>query len=108
MFKGRHTWVGFSLRHYGFTFYSMETLFDQIQGVYIFARRGEKKEWLPVYIGETENLQIELTRELKQPYIEAGATEIHVRRMKFDTSADRAAVVKDLKDMFYDLLVGID
>ena len=108
MFKGKHTWTGFSLRHYDFIRYSVDTLFDQVQGVYILAKQGENEEWIPVHVGETENIQTELTTKFRQPHIDAGATEIHIRRMKSDTPAERACVVKDIREMFYNELVGTD
>ena len=106
MFQGRHVWRGFSGRHYYFSYYSMRTLFEQVPAVYIFAKFG-KRGWLPVHVGETLNLQATITKEFKQPYVEAGATHLHIRRMKDEPDYARTGLARDIKDSYPDILGGI-
>lgn len=71
-------WCGESEAAYEYQVFSVESVFRDIGGNYIFCERDALGEWDPVYIGQSENLYDGLgDRALRDWMIENGATHIH-------------------------------
>jgi hypothetical protein len=67
---GQVTFVGASGKKYVFEIYDLNTTFkDDFEAVYIFARRTNVGTYIPVYIGETEQLGIRIRAHDKWPCI---------------------------------------
>ena len=49
-------WTGKSGRKYTYWVYPLPVNFTSVPGNYIFAKRNERGQWVPVYIGETGDL----------------------------------------------------
>ena len=64
-------------------------------GIYIYARETSPHKWIPIYIGQTENVNVRLTNHEQQECVDQnGATHIHVSIITDEKS--RLAIEKDL------------
>jgi hypothetical protein len=64
-------------------------------GIYIYARETSPHKWIPIYIGQTENVNVRLTNHEQQECVDQnGATHIHVSIITSEKS--RLATEKDL------------
>lgn len=95
------TWVGQDERKnkfvYTYWIYPGNTAWNPVYGNYILAK-FEHHQWVPVYIGETASLQVELRDGYQHvaewPCIKrSGATHIHVHTSSADPSARQAEVL---------------
>lgn len=88
-------WRATSGKTYRYFIVPMGTPLQAKGGNYIFARETKPGHWLPIYIGETENLDIRFDNHRKANCIRrAGATHIH-QHLNADKS-DRLAEEADL------------
>lgn len=71
-------WPGKSGTTYRYWIYPIPPNFQAAAGNYIFAKQTKPGYWVPVYIGETENLNQRFDDHHKMPCIvRNGATHIH-------------------------------
>ena len=64
-------------------------------GIYIYARETSPHKWIPIYIEQTENLNVRLTNHEQQERVDQnGATHIHVSTVTNEKS--RLTIEKDL------------
>lgn len=61
--EGTHIWSGKSGREYVYRVYKLPPRLKKLPGNYIFAKPTEVKGWIPVYIGQTENLGETLNKD---------------------------------------------
>ena len=89
-------WKGQSGTEYPFWIYSRGTEFpDPCPGIYIHAKEISAHQWRPVYIGQTEDINVRLRdHEQRQCVNDAGAGHIHVGIVKDEQT--RLAIEKDL------------
>jgi hypothetical protein len=83
------------IRH-RFWIYPRGTKFNEpCPGIYIYARETAPHKWIPIYIGQTENVNVGLADHEQQECVDRnGATHIHVTIVTSDKS--RLASTKDL------------
>ena len=79
-----------------FWIYPRGTKFNEpCPGIYIYARETSPHKWIPIYIGQTENVNVRLTNHEQQECVdENGATHIHVSIITNEKS--RLAIEKAL------------
>jgi len=71
-------WPGKSGQEYTYWIYPINSSFKEEGGNYIFAKETVPKKWIPVYIGQTENLNERLENHEKETCAKRnGATHIH-------------------------------
>jgi hypothetical protein len=71
-------WAGKSGRTYVYHVYPIGTSFMEEPGNYIFCKLNAAGQWLPQYIGQTENLNQRLGKHEKEACAKRnGATHIH-------------------------------
>ena len=88
-------WTGKSGASYGYWITPIGSSFKSVAGNYIFAKETKPGYWVPVYIGETEDLNKRLSSHDKEAAaIKLGATHIHNHTTSDETS--RLAEEKDL------------
>jgi hypothetical protein len=64
-------------------------------GIYIYARETSPHKWIPIYIGQTENVNVRLANHEQRECVDQnGATHIHVSIITPEKS--RLAIEKDL------------
>lgn len=79
MSEGIIFWEGESGKTYRYEIYGIGTSFKDMPGNYIFTKKANFNQWLPVYIGETDSLKNRLPNHEKLPCVERnGGTHIHV------------------------------
>jgi hypothetical protein len=79
MLEGKILWQGKSGREYEYGTYPIGTSFKQVRGNYIFSKKTSSGYWVPLYIGQTKNLDQRLENHEKEACAESnGATHIHV------------------------------
>jgi uncharacterized coiled-coil protein SlyX len=73
-------WKDKSGTRHRFWIYPRGTKFNEPRpGIYIYARETSPHKWIPVYIGQTENVNVRLTNHEQQECVDQnGATHIHV------------------------------
>ncbi|MGD2124438.1 MAG: hypothetical protein PVG99_00070 [Desulfobacteraceae bacterium] len=72
-------WTGESGRQYGYWIYAIEAQFRKIAGNFIFAKRTETGEWVPIYIGHTRDFDEGMGDQEKEACAKGhGATHAHV------------------------------
>ena len=77
--EGMFLWEGESGKTYKYWIFEIGTSFKDEPGNYIFAKRINYGQWLPVYIGETDSLVNRIPNHEKLPCVERnGGTHIHV------------------------------
>jgi hypothetical protein len=83
------------IRH-RFWIYPRGTKFNEpCPGIYIYARETSPHKWIPIYIGQTENVNVGLTDHEQQECVDRnGATHIHVSIVTSEKS--RLAITNDL------------
>ena len=83
------------IRH-RFWIYPRGTKFNEpCPGIYIYARETSPHKWIPIYIEQTENLNVRLTNHEQQECVDQnGATHIHVSIIADEKS--RLSIEKDL------------
>jgi len=73
-----HDWIGASGKQYKYSIHSLDTSFKEKAGNYIFAKLSSQYQWVPVYIGQAENLKDRLSNHNKEDCaLKHGATHIH-------------------------------
>ncbi len=79
-----------------FWIYPRVTKFNEpCPGIYIYARETSPHKWTPIYIRQTENVNVRLTNhELQKSVDQNGATHIHVSIITDEKS--RSTLEKDL------------
>jgi excinuclease UvrABC nuclease subunit len=89
-------WSGKSGAKYTFWIHPRGTKFTEpCPGIYIYAKETSPHKWSPVYIGQSENINLRLTNHEQQECVDQnGATHIHVSI--FTDEARRLAAEKDL------------
>ncbi|HXF88592.1 MAG TPA: GIY-YIG nuclease family protein [Xanthobacteraceae bacterium] len=71
-------WQGVSGRVYKYWVHPIKTPLKAAAGNYIFAKLNNLDQWVPVYIGQTENLSERFDNHHAMPCIKRnGATHIH-------------------------------
>jgi uncharacterized coiled-coil protein SlyX len=89
-------WKDKSGTSHRFWIYPRGTKFNEpCPGIYIYARETSPHKWIPIYIGQTENLNVRLTNHEQQECVDQnGATHIHVSIITNEKS--RFTIEKDL------------
>lgn len=89
-------WKDKSGTNHRFWIYPPGTKFNEpCPGIYIYARQTSPHKWIPIYIGQTENVNVRLTNHEQQECVDQnGATHIHVSIITPEKS--RLAIEKDL------------
>lgn len=90
-------WSGISGEKYKYWINLIGAPFKPVVGNYIFAKETKPREWIPIYVGETDNLQRRLTpNHEKMPCIKRyGGTHIHTH----SSSDDEAIRQKEEADI---------
>lgn len=89
-------WDGISDKEYRYSIYPIDTQFKQKPGNYIFAKETKPHNWLPIYIGQTDNLDERFENHHKKDCIRRkGASAIHVH-LSSDDETIRCAEEQDL------------
>ena len=84
-------WSGASGRQYKYWTYPINTEFKECPANYIFAKEVSPGRWMPVYIGETENLKQRMTNHERKPCaLRNGATHLHAHTSSDDVDIRRA------------------
>ena len=83
------------IRH-RFWIYPRGTKFNKpCPGIYVYARETSPHKWIPIYIGQAENVNVRLTDQEQQERVDQhGATHIHVSIIAQEKS--RLTIEKDL------------
>ena len=88
-------WPGKSGAKYQYQYFTIGTALKAESGNYIFAKLNERGYWVPVYIGETEDLDTRVaTHEKRECARLNGATHIHAhltpgeRQVRLDEETD--------------------
>jgi len=93
MSEGTHVWSGKSGRSYVYRIYQLPPRMKRLAGNYIFAKRTEIGGWLPVYIGQTDDLSKGPRRDPPLECVRAnGATHLHAHAHDGDQAARRLEV----------------
>ena len=73
-------WKDKSGTSHRFWIYPRGTKFNEpCPGIYIYARETSPHKWIPIYIGQTENVNVRLANHEQQECVDQnGATHIHV------------------------------
>ncbi|MEI6607878.1 MAG: GIY-YIG nuclease family protein [Verrucomicrobiota bacterium] len=88
-------WPGKSGQTYTYYIYSIGASFKEEAGNYIFCKLNASGQWVPQYIGQTENLNQRLGNHEKEVCAKRnGATHIHAHLTSVE--ATRLAEEKDL------------
>jgi hypothetical protein len=89
-------WKDKSGTSHRFWIYPRGTKFNEpCPGIYIYARETSPHKWIPIYIGQTENVNVRLTNHEQRECVDQhGATHIHVSIITPEKS--RLAIEKDL------------
>ena len=89
-------WKDKSGSSHRFWIYPRGTKFNEpCPGIYIYARETSPHKWVPIYVRQTENVNIRLTNHEQQEYVDQnGATHIHVSIITDEKS--RSTLEKDL------------
>ena len=89
-------WKDKSGTRHRFWIYPLGTKFNEpCPGIYIYARQTSPHKWSPIYIGQTENVNVRLTNQEQQECVDQkGATHIHVSIITDEKS--RITIQKDL------------
>jgi len=89
-------WPGASRNQYKYWIAEMGSSFKEEAGNYIFAKRNAQGQWVPVYIGQAENLHERLSNHNKEDCaLKNGATHIHTHT----NAAGEAARLAEEKDL---------
>lgn len=73
-----YNWPGQSGREYAFGVYPLDTSFQPLPGIYIYARQLSEGDWDPIYIAQTRDLHQRLEGHVTlADAIAQGATHIH-------------------------------
>jgi len=71
-------WPGQSGKGYQYTVYSLDTAFQALPGLYIYAGQAEDGSWVPIYIAQTRDLHQRLEGHVRmEDAIAHGATHLH-------------------------------
>jgi hypothetical protein len=83
-----------------FWIYPRGTKFNEpCPGIYIYARETSPHKWAPIYIEQTENVNVRLTHNQQRECVDRnGATHIHVSIITDEKS--RSTLVKDLTEQW--------
>jgi hypothetical protein len=89
-------WKDKSGTRHRFWIYPRGTKFKEpCPGIYIYARETSPHKWIPIYIGQTKNVNVCLANHEQQECVDQnGATHIHVSIVTDEKS--RLAIEKDL------------
>jgi len=99
--RATHNWSGVSGREYVYRVYRLPAKFKNLPGNYIFTKPTEVGGWLPVYIGETNDLGAALGVDHPElPCVrEQRATHVHAHQSS-DEQTNREAEVEDLVEIW--------
>jgi hypothetical protein len=71
-------WPGRSGKEYQFEVFSVDTPFQALPGVYIYAKQAEDGTWMPIYIAQTRDLHQRLEGHVRlDDAVQNGATHLH-------------------------------
>jgi len=88
-------WKDKSRTSHRFWIYPRGTKFNEpCPGIYIYARETSPHKWIPIYIGQTENVNVGLTDHEQECVYRNGATHVHVTIVTSEKS--RLAITNDL------------
>jgi hypothetical protein len=88
-------WAGKSGKTYEYEIYPIGTTFNQVPGNYIFCKLNAYGQWVPQYIGQSNNLGQRLGDHEKETCAKRnGATHIHAHVNQIED--DRLREEKDL------------
>jgi hypothetical protein len=89
-------WKDKSGTRHRFWIYPRGTKFNEpCPGIYIYARETSPHKWIPIYIGQTENVNVRLTNPEQHECVDQnGGTHVHVSIITNEKS--RRAIEKDL------------
>jgi hypothetical protein len=88
-------WKDKSGTSHRFWIYPRGTKFNEpCPGIYIYAKETSPHKWTPIYIGQTENVNVRLTNDEQECIDQNGATHIHVSIITSEKS--RLAITNDL------------
>jgi hypothetical protein len=72
-------WPGASGKQYKYWIHPINTSFKGSPGNYIFAKETSPERWIPIYIGETDNIKERLSNHEKMPCVKRhGRTHVHI------------------------------
>ena len=95
--SGNHDidWVGASGKRYRYQVFNVNQPFKAAAGNYIFCKLNAYNVWVPIYVGQTEDLSERFENHHAMPCIKRnGATHIHVhlttggRQVRLDEETD--------------------
>ena len=89
-------WKDKSGTSHRFWIYPRGTKFNEpCSGIYVYARETSPHKWTPIYIGQTENVNVRLTNDEQRECVDQnGATHIHVKTVTDEKS--RFTIEKEL------------
>jgi predicted GIY-YIG superfamily endonuclease len=89
-------WPGISGKTYTYHVYPFGTALKAEPGNYIYAKLNGQNQWVPLYIGETDNLDNRVaTHEKRECVRRNGVTHIHAHL----TAGDRGARLAEETDL---------
>lgn len=90
------SWPGQSGKEYQFEVFSLDTAFQSLPGVYIYAKQAEDGTWIPVYIAQTRDLHQRLEGHVRlDDAVQNGATYLHAHY----SSAGQASRCSEERDL---------
>jgi len=90
------SWPGQSGKQYQYTVYPLDTAFQALPGMYIYAGQAEDGSWVPIYIAQTRDLHQRLEGHVRMDdAIANGATFLHAHYC----SAGQAARCSEERDL---------
>jgi len=92
-------WTGLYGTEYEYRVNPIGTTYKAIPGNYIFARMSMYGDWIPIYVGETDNLRERLTEshEKMECVNRYGGTHIHTH-VSSDSQKERCKEESDIID----------
>ena len=89
-------WPGQSGKEYQYTVYPLDTSFQALPGMYIYAGQAEDGSWVPIYIAQTRDLHQRLEGHVRvDDAVANGATFLHAHYC----SAGQAARCSEERDL---------
>jgi hypothetical protein len=71
-------WLGRSGKEYQYEVHDLDTPFQALPGLYIYAGQTEEGSWVPIYIAQTRDLHQRLEGHVRmEDAVRNGATHIH-------------------------------
>jgi len=78
-----------SWMNHNFTVYNHAAQWNKIAGIYIFAGLNQVRQWVPYYVGQTDNFQDRIPSHEKWEKAQSlGATHVHVLVVQQESQRD--------------------